>query len=283
MDGSVVETKEDYQSAADKIDYTDEGFLRSFSDWAKEKAKNHVAEHGRDGIGLGFHKASLRAIESLEEGRNCFEKKDWEKIEAFNQSMIDHLTGLYNRRFFNEVFKKEVAQAHRARLPLSIMMIDLDYFKSINDRLDHGAGDQALQFIADFLRKYSRNSDIVCRWAGEEFVIILPNTFVAKRFEGKGEGGALFMANKMQERFERQFSKFLEDELEYEIDEDGDNAGTVTVVVGELIKKEGKKDEGESSESFFKRVDDTLARAKEKKLRNDTLVAPTIEAGKIAD
>lgn len=91
-------------------------------------------------------------------------------------SITDMLTGLYNYRYLVERLTKEFERAKRYALDLSIAMLDIDFFKSINDVYGHNYGDQILKDFAAFLRDFVRGCDIVARYGGEEFVIILPNT-----------------------------------------------------------------------------------------------------------
>jgi len=88
----------------------------------------------------------------------------------------DKLTSVYNRYMFEEILQKEVKRARRYGRPLSLVMVDVDYFKEINDRYGHQAGDLVLREIATTLKESVRDADIVSRWGGEEFVLILPNT-----------------------------------------------------------------------------------------------------------
>jgi len=90
------------------------------------------------------------------------------------QSVRDALTGLYNRRYLEEVLDREVRRAGRAAQSLGILMIDLDHFKRFNDTYGHDAGDAVLRETAAFLLKNVRAEDFVCRFGGEEFVVILP-------------------------------------------------------------------------------------------------------------
>ncbi|MGM0703811.1 MAG: GGDEF domain-containing protein [Pseudomonadota bacterium] len=94
------------------------------------------------------------------------------KLESF--SYEDPLTGLKNRRYFDELLQHEATRAERQGTPLSMVMIDLDHFKQINDRFGHEAGDDVLVKVAALLREHFRGSDVVCRLGGEEFVAILP-------------------------------------------------------------------------------------------------------------
>jgi diguanylate cyclase (GGDEF)-like protein len=90
------------------------------------------------------------------------------------QSVRDALTGLYNRRYLEEVLDREIRRAGRAAQPLGILMIDLDHFKRFNDTYGHDAGDAVLRETAAFLLKNVRAEDFVCRFGGEEFFVILP-------------------------------------------------------------------------------------------------------------
>jgi diguanylate cyclase (GGDEF)-like protein len=91
-----------------------------------------------------------------------------------NQSIRDPLTGLYNRRYLEETMERETRRAVRAEHGLGLLMLDLDHFKKFNDTYGHDAGDAVLRETASFLTKSVRSEDIVCRFGGEEFVIILP-------------------------------------------------------------------------------------------------------------
>lgn len=90
------------------------------------------------------------------------------------QSVRDALTGLYNRRYLEEILEREVRRAGRAGQSLGLLMLDLDHFKRFNDTYGHDAGDAILRETAAFLLKNVRAEDFVCRFGGEEFVVILP-------------------------------------------------------------------------------------------------------------
>ncbi|MEE4194050.1 MAG: RdgB/HAM1 family non-canonical purine NTP pyrophosphatase [Anaerolineae bacterium] len=93
-------------------------------------------------------------------------------------SIRDPLTGLYNRRFMEHVFENEMRRTMRRHHPLSVMIMDVDHFKSVNDALGHEVGDQMLKAIAHYLSSRMRKEDVICRYGGDEFVIILPETLV---------------------------------------------------------------------------------------------------------
>jgi two-component system cell cycle response regulator len=91
-------------------------------------------------------------------------------------SVIDQLTGLYNRRYMNNQLQQLMHRAVMGGKPLSVMMLDIDHFKPINDTHGHHAGDEVLQELADRLRQNIRPMDVPCRPGGEEFLVILPET-----------------------------------------------------------------------------------------------------------
>ena len=85
----------------------------------------------------------------------------------------DRLTGLYNRHYFNDVIRRELATSRRHGTAISVLLIDVDRFKQINDIRGHQVGDEVLQFVANFLTACVRESDLVFRWGGDEFLVLL--------------------------------------------------------------------------------------------------------------
>jgi diguanylate cyclase (GGDEF)-like protein len=90
-----------------------------------------------------------------------------------NQSIVDPLTGLYNRRYLENVFERECRRAVRAKRSLTVLMIDVDHFKTFNDTWGHDGGDVVLRELAALMRAHFRGDDIACRYGGEEFVVVL--------------------------------------------------------------------------------------------------------------
>ena len=98
------------------------------------------------------------------------------RADLQEQAIRDPLTNVYNRRYLAEFLDKEVARAEREGTPLSVVIMDVDNFKQFNDRHGHKCGDVILQTIANFLVDHTRRGDVVCRYGGEEFVILMPGT-----------------------------------------------------------------------------------------------------------
>jgi len=95
-------------------------------------------------------------------------------LELREQRIRDPLTQVYNRRFLEDVGEKEFARAKRYQRPLTLIFLDIDEFKRINDQQGHLVGDQALETVAALLSNYSRKSDFIFRYGGDEFLAILP-------------------------------------------------------------------------------------------------------------
>src|SRR4029077_3908844 len=111
--------------------------------------------------------------------RQLLEKQDHSYILR-NLAMVDPLTGLYNRRFAEQRLAAEVARSERRGHPLTVLTLDLNNFKEINDTYGHPAGDQVLQEFASRLNKVIRGSDLAVRLGGDEFLVVLPECTLAQ-------------------------------------------------------------------------------------------------------
>jgi len=96
--------------------------------------------------------------------------------ELLERAVRDSLTGLYNRGYLSERVEQEFGRAQREGYPVSVIMLDVDYFKNVNDTHGHASGDHVLRFIAAELHSRVRPGDFACRYGGDEFVLVLPNT-----------------------------------------------------------------------------------------------------------
>ena len=108
-------------------------------------------------------------------------------------SFTDDVTGLYNRRFFAARLEDEVSRYSRFNQPLSVVMLDIDGFKAVNDELGHAAGDETLRIVGNILQTQSRNVDVICRYGADEFAVLLVET---------GKDGALLYAERVRRQIE---------------------------------------------------------------------------------
>jgi len=159
--------------------------------------------------------------------------------ETFEQlSITDGLTKLHNHRFFQDHLTREILRVGRSGEPLSMLLVDLDDFKQLNDRLGHAAGDELLAGIARILNQSVRATDLLARYGGEEFVVLLPDTDLA---------GAERLAEKIRTTVVE--ASFILDESLRPV--------RVTVSIGAAQFAGNRK-------GFFKAADRALYRAKEK-------------------
>jgi len=140
--------------------YDDEGNINSFigisSDiTAQKKLEVELAE------------SNARLEEKIQEITHL-------QTTLWEQATRDPLTQLHNRRYFNDYARKEISRIKRNHQPMALLMIDADHFKKVNDELGHDMGDQALIHLADIMVSHCRESDIVCRFGGEEFLVMMP-------------------------------------------------------------------------------------------------------------
>ncbi|MCE1225233.1 MAG: diguanylate cyclase [Geobacteraceae bacterium] len=119
-----------------------------------------------------------RVVGSVTVFRDITEQKLLEE-QLRLMSVTDPLTGVYNRRFLQETLLKELYRAERHGDPFSLIMLDLDHFKRINDSYGHEAGDRVLRHVVTLIQKRIRSSDCLARWGGEEFMLLLPHTPLA--------------------------------------------------------------------------------------------------------
>ena len=154
------------------------------------------------------------------------------------QAIQDPLTGLYNRRFFNDALERELRRAERRDLPLALLMIDLDHFKRVNDERGHEAGDRLLEAVAEMLRSGVRAEDVIARYGGEEFVVLLPETDL--------DSGRV-----LAERLRRAFKRL-------KIEHDGHPVGSLTLSVGVA----GRSRRTATGEQIVQAADAALYRAK---------------------
>jgi diguanylate cyclase (GGDEF)-like protein len=115
-------------------------------------------------------------LAELERRNQTLEAKNQQLQVYKDYAYTDVLTEIPNRRFYHERLVQEMARARRGQNPLGLALVDLDFFKEINDKVGHRAGDQVLKFFSQFLRVNLRQEDVLCRIGGDEFSVILPDT-----------------------------------------------------------------------------------------------------------
>lgn len=155
------------------------------ADAASATGASADSPEGKDmGVMMGSFSRILGKIEEQGNEINDFAQRleaAYKELEFNNArlkefSFKDEVTGLYNRRFFSIRLEEEVSRYRRFNHPVSVMLIDLDGFKDVNDELGHGAGDATLRDMADILLKYSRGINVICRYGGDEFAVLLVET-----------------------------------------------------------------------------------------------------------
>jgi len=162
-----------------------------FEDWHRQVVAVYCAI-------LGHMLASHRAVHRLEavvterthQLETALAEAEQLKRRYEELSTVDELTSLHNRRFFFTEVEAALARSLRYRHPFCLMLVDLDFFKQINDTFGHAVGDAALRDLAAALRRHTREGDILARYGGEEFVLALPNTALE---------GARVLAERIQE------------------------------------------------------------------------------------
>ena len=170
-----------------------------------------------------------------------------------SQAIRDPLTGLFNRRYMEETLERELRRAGRRKVPLGIIMFDLDHFKKFNDSFGHPAGDVVLREIGAFLQTCVRAEDIACRYGGEEFLVILPEASLKD---------TLKRAEQLRKGIKRLHVRYHDQAL-----------GAVTVSLGAAVFP----DHGSTTEAILRVADDALYRSKQEG-RDRVVSAPSLNA-----
>lgn len=160
------------------------------------------------------------------------------RTELASIVLTDPLSGCFNRRGFEQQYRRELARAARAQTPLALLAIDLDHFKQVNDSYGHLVGDQVIAGVGELLRATARQDDVVARTGGEEFTILAPNT---------GMDGALQLAQRVVEAFRRRSF--------------GEPTARIPVTVSIGVASDAVRDDG-MGEALRARADEALYTAK---------------------
>jgi len=166
-------------------------------------------------------------------GRDIQKRVEMEQ-EIRKVSVTDALTGIYNRLKFDTVLNEEIAKTKRYKIPLSLFILDIDFFKTINDTYGHNNGDEVLKTLCSIITEEIRDPDLFARWGGEEFVVLCPHTELKE---------ALSLAERVRQKTEsHSFSV--------------DTKVTVSIGVAMFLP------ETDNADSFLQRADEALYRAK---------------------
>jgi diguanylate cyclase (GGDEF)-like protein len=186
---------------------------------------------------------SLRHGDFIKIGRTIFKFLAGNNIEAayhdevYRLTTVDGLTQVFNRRYFEDTLERELARCHRHHRALSLVMIDIDFFKKINDQHGHLAGDVVLRSLANLIKTRVRREDVVARYGGEEFVLMLPEI---------NQKGAVVLAEKLRKAVEKNAFTFDQEPI------------PVTISAG--VASTGKQ--LEESQALVKQADVRLYEAK---------------------
>ena len=213
--------------------------------------------HSFLGVPVVFRDHVTGLIALYNSGHRTFTEKDAQVAELFasqvaialdnsrhveqmeRQAVTDELTGLYNRRAFALMGEREVGRARRYQRPLALIFFDIDHFKNVNDTHGHLIGDQVLRVLTELVTKTTRATDIVCRYGGEEFIVLMPE---ASREEG------LAMAERLRQEISRMTVVTT--------------GGTLSLTVSLGVAELGPEPDDEDLESLIARADRAMYQAK---------------------
>ncbi|MFT6388407.1 MAG: diguanylate cyclase (GGDEF)-like protein [Cellvibrionaceae bacterium] len=209
---------------------------------------------------------TCKSGESCLLGQNLIELKN--EVDKLSELVsTDTLTGLHNYHYFTEIIAQEIERSQRTAQPTTLIMLDADHFKRVNDQWGHEMGNKALQLIASCIKGNIRKLDIPCRYGGEEFAIILPSTDistsiqVAERIRHTIESSPLIVEAENQGEVENESESRTES-----------HSIALTISLGISSYVESQK--GDNWHKLVERADKELYRAKEQG-RNKTCHSPT--------
>lgn len=195
---------------------------------------------------LNYRNDFLAARTEVSLAQNKINQLEIELMAMGEKVHEDHLTGILNRRGLDNAYERETSRAIRHQVPLCFALLDIDNFKQLNDMLGHQAGDNALVYLVESIKETTRPEDVVSRYGGEEFVILLPNTQLEE---------AVQILSRVRRTLTKKF--FLHENKRL----------LITFSAGIAQHRPG-----ESQDHIFKRADDALYRAK-KSGKNQILVS----------
>jgi diguanylate cyclase (GGDEF)-like protein len=212
-DYGVVE--DDLESAIDSVANKSVEILSFFEiDPGNMKPFSQILQEANEELGklnLSYEQLTVELKQAKEKAENFAKELKKANEQLRDMAFKDGLTGLYNHRYFQDLMDNELSRARRYKKPFSLIMLDLDHFKKINDEYGHPVGDVVLKEVSKAIKNTIRDSDIAARYGGEEFTAVLPETEL---------GGAAIVAERLRKAIEQ-----------LEIDTNGCSIG-VSVSVG---------------------------------------------------
>ncbi|MDH4027290.1 MAG: GGDEF domain-containing protein, partial [Nitrospirota bacterium] len=204
--GSALKMNEaDAEAFIDEVAERTLEILSSFEiDKGDMKPYSQILQEANEELGklnLSYEQLVIELKDAKRDAEN-YAVELWDVKEKMREIAVkDSLTGLFNHRYFQELLEREIYRAERYARPLSLLMIDIDHFKKVNDTYGHPKGDMVLQEIGELLRKSIRGSDTAARYGGEEFAIVLPETEM---------NGAMALAERVRKTVEKLEVKIYE-------------------------------------------------------------------------
>ena len=226
-----------YQHTGDNFDYSLGHVAGHSSHYRLQTTCDFLGELSLHRMNRPFTDEDLRRLDRLVATLVYPVRNGLRYLEAVRASLTDGLTGTGNRISLESVLSREVDQANRYQQPLSILVLDLDHFKKVNDTYGHVTGDYVLKIVAKTINACSRNADMTFRFGGEEFVVVLNKTDVV---------GAKITAERVREKIENLSLRYDNQEIPV----------SISVGVATLGHKEGR-------ESLLSRADRALYQAKQ--------------------
>jgi diguanylate cyclase len=221
-------------SYSKQLNMANEKLAQANDDEALRAVIEHLVQGAKE---MEFDNRKLEA--RLATSRQEIEQLQQDLETVRNESLTDPLTTLSNRKFFDQAVAKGIVDANEKNEPLSLLMADIDHFKSFNDKYGHLTGDQVLRLVALAVKQNVKGQDIAARYGGEEFVIALPNTGLASATIVADHIRRAVMTKELMKR------------------SSGERLGRVTVSIGAAVLRPG-----DTSQHLIERADKCLYAAK---------------------